>query len=186
MQDEYIGVIKIFAGNFAPRGYMFCAGQLIPISQNQALFAILGTTYGGNGTTNFALPNLQGTVAIGQGTSRGGEIYTLGETAGSSTNTLLVNNLPAHVHTGPSKISVSSAQATDSTPVDGASIATPGQLVSRTFSPTLGFATSTPSVNLNSNVVTASTGSNVPVNNMQPYLTINYIICVEGLFPPRN
>lgn len=184
--DELIGVIKIFAGNFAPRGYMLCQGQILSIAQNQALFAILGTTYGGNGTTNFALPNLQGVVPIGQGNSRSGQNYALGQTAGTETTTILTSNMPPHVHTGPSKISVSSANSTDSTPADGASIAVPGSIVSREFSPTLGFATSTPSVNLNSNVTTAPAGSGLPINNMQPYLAINYIICVAGEFPSRN
>ncbi|EJF99131.1 phage tail protein [Flavobacterium sp. F52] len=184
--DELLGVIKIFAGNFAPRNYMFCAGQILPISQYNALFSLLGTTYGGNGTTNFALPNLQGVVPIGQGQSRFGNFYTLGETAGTPTNTLITSNLPAHIHTGPGTIGVTSAEATDSTPVDGASIATPGELISRVFSPTLGFAKSTPSVKLASEITTGATGSNIPVNNMQPYLAINYIICISGEYPSRN
>ena len=184
--DELIGVIKIFAGNFAPRGYMFCQGQLLSIAQNQTLFSILGTTYGGNGTTNFALPNLQGVVPIGQGNSRSGQNYALGQTAGTETTTILTSNMPPHVHTGPGKISVSSANSTDSTPVGDASIAVPGSFVSRVFTPSLGFATSTPSVNLNSNITTAATGQGLPINNMQPYLAINYIICVEGIYPSRN
>ncbi|MNE33165.1 Phage Tail Collar Domain protein [compost metagenome] len=184
--EEILGVIKIFAGNFAPRGFMFCAGQILPIAQNDALFSLLGTTYGGNGTTTFALPNLQGVVPIGQGQSRFGNFYTLGETAGTPNNTLITSNLPAHIHTGPGTIGVTSAQATVSTPVEGSSIATPGQLVSRAFTPTLGFATSTPSVKLASEITTGATGNNIPVNNMQPYLAINYIICVSGIYPNRN
>ncbi|MBO9584287.1 MAG: tail fiber protein [Flavobacterium sp.] len=184
--DEYLGVIKIFAGNFAPKNYMFCAGQILSIAQNQALFSLLGTTYGGNGTTTFALPNLQGIVPIGQGTSPSGTNFTLGETGGTTNNTLLVNNLPAHNHSGPATVAVTSAQATDSTPIDGSSIATPGSVVSRVFTPTLGFATSTPSVKLTSAITTVNVGSNIPVNNMQPYLAINYIICVQGLYPSRN
>ena len=181
-----MGVIKIFAGNFAPKNYMFCAGQLLSIAQNNALFALLGTNYGGDGITTFALPNLQGVVPIGQGQSRFGNFYTLGETAGTPTNTLITSNLPAHIHTGPGTIGVTSAEATDSTPVDGTSIATPGQLISRVFSPTLGFAKSTPSVKLASEITTGPTGNNIPVNNMQPYLAINYIICVVGIYPTRN
>ncbi len=184
--DEYLGVIKIFAGNFAPKNYMFCAGQLLSISQNTALFSLLGTTYGGNGTTTFALPNLQGIVPIGQGTSPSGTNFTLGETGGAPTTTILTSNIPAHVHSGPGKISVSSSNSTDAVPVDNASIAVPGSVVSREFSPTLGFATSTPSVNLTSNVTTAPTGGGIPIDNMQPYLAINYIICVSGIYPSRN
>lgn len=184
--EEILGVIKIFAGNFAPKGFMFCAGQILPIAQNDALFSLLGTTYGGNGSTTFALPNLQGVVPIGQGQSRSGNIYTLGETAGAPTTTILTSNMPPHVHTGPGKISVSGANSTDAVPVDGASIAVPGSIVSRAFLPTLGFATATPSVNLISNVTTAVAGSGLPINNMQPYLAINYIICVAGIYPSRN
>lgn len=186
MQDEFMGIIKIFAGNFAPRGYMFCAGQILPISQYSALFSLLGTTYGGNGTTNFALPNLQGVVPIGQGNNPASGNYALGQVGGTATNSILTSNMPPHVHAGPGKISVSSANSTDSIPVDGASIAVPGSIVSRAFSPTLGFATSTPSVNLTSTITTSPTGSGIPINNMQPYLAINYIICIEGLFPSRN
>ncbi|GAA3739092.1 tail fiber protein [Flavobacterium ginsengisoli] len=186
MEQEYLGVIKIFAGNFAPRNFMYCAGQLLSIAQNSALFSLLGTTYGGDGITSFALPNLQGVVPIGQGQDRFGNYYALGQVAGSPTTSILTSNLPAHVHTGPGKISVSSGNSTNSVAADGASIATPGSFVSRVFTPTLGFATATPNVNLNSNVTTAPTGSNIPINNMQPYLAINYIICTAGLFPSRN
>jgi len=186
MQDEFMGVIKIFAGNFPPRGYMFCAGQLLSIAQNNALFSLLGTTYGGNGTTTFALPNLQGVVPVGQGNSVYGTSYNLGQVGGAPTTTILTNNMPPHVHNGVGKISVSGANSTDSVPVDGASIAVPGSIVSRAFSPTLGFTTATPSVNLVSNISTVPTGGGIPVNNMQPYLAINYIICVEGVFPNRN
>ncbi len=186
MEQELLGTIKIFAGNFAPKGYMFCAGQILPIVQNSALFSLLGTTYGGNGTTSFALPNLQGIVPIGQGTSPMGGIYTLGEMAGAPTTSILTTNMPPHVHSGLGKISVSNANSTDIVPVENASIAVPGSIVSRTFSGTLGFATSTPSVNLLSNVTTAPAGGGVPINNMQPYLAMNYIICVAGIFPSRN
>ncbi|SEO67855.1 Microcystin-dependent protein [Flavobacterium sp. CF108] len=184
--EEYLGVIKIFAGNFAPRGFMLCQGQILSIAQNTALFSILGTTYGGNGTTTFALPNLQGIVPIGQGNSPQGGTYDLGETAGTPNVSILTSNLPAHVHAGPGTIGVSAADATISAPVDGASIATPGTTVARAFSPTLGFTTATPSVNLASTITTGATGGNIPVSIMQPYLAINYIICVSGLFPSRN
>lgn len=183
--EEYIGVIKIFAGNFAPRGYMLCQGQILSIAQYSALFSILGTTYGGNGTSTFALPNLQGAAPIGQGTGQGTN-YALGQAAGTPNVSILTSNLPAHVHAGPGTISVSNAQATESTPIAGASIATPGAIVSRAFSPTLGFATSTPTVNLASSITTGATGSNIPISIMQPYLAINYIICTEGIFPSRN
>lgn len=183
--EEFIGIVKLFAGNFAPRGWAFCNGQIMSIAQNTALFSILGTTYGGNGQTTFALPNLQGAVAIGWGNGPGGS-YTLGETAGTPNVSILTNNLPAHVHAGPGKISVSTAESTDSTPAAGASIAMPGSVVSRVFSPTLGFATATPSVDLLSNVTTGATGNNIPIPIMQPYVAMSYIICLEGIFPSRN
>ena len=183
--EEFIGIVKLFAGNFAPRGWAFCNGQILSIAQNSALFAILGTTYGGNGQTTFALPNLQGSVPLGWGNGGGGS-YALGQISGTTSVSILTSNLPAHVHAGPGKISVSAAEATDSTPVIGASIATPGSTVSRVFSPTLGFATSTPSVDLVSNVTTGATGSNIPISVMQPYVAMSYIICLEGIFPSRN
>jgi microcystin-dependent protein len=183
--EEFIGIVKLFAGNFAPRGWALCNGQLLSIAQNTALFSILGTTYGGNGQTTFALPNLQGAVAIGAGTGQGIN-YALGQVAGTPTVTLNTNNLPAHSHSGAGKISVSSSNATDSTPVADASIATPGSLISRVFTPTLGFATATPSVNLSTNLTIPSVGNNIPVSVMQPYLAMNYIICLEGIYPSRN
>ncbi|MEO8534141.1 MAG: tail fiber protein [Flavobacterium sp.] len=183
--EEFIGIVKLFAGNFAPRGWALCNGQIMSIAQNNALFSILGTTYGGNGQTTFALPNLQGSVAIGAGNG-GGSNYVLGEVAGTPNVSILTSNLPAHVHGGPGTIAVSSANSTDSTPVAGASIAIPGSIVARAFAPTLGFATATPNVNLATSIVTGVTGSNIPISIMQPYLALTYIICLEGIFPARN
>ena len=183
--DEFIGIVKLFAGNFAPRGWAFCNGQILSIATNQALFSILGTTYGGNGQTTFALPNLQGATAIGAGTGSG-STYVLGQAAGTPNVSILTSNLPAHVHAGPGKISVSASNATDATPVAGASIAVPGSIISRVFTPTLGYATATPSVDLTSNVTTGATGSNLPISVMQPYVALSYIICLEGVFPSRN
>lgn len=183
--EEFIGVVKLFAGNFAPRGWALCNGQILSIAQNSALFSILGTTYGGNGQTTFALPNLQGTVALGAGNG-GGSNYVLGQVAGTPTVSILTTNLPSHVHAGPGKISVSATSASDSVPVAGASIAAPGSFISRVFTPTLGFATATPSVDLTSNVTTGAAGGNIPISVMQPYLALTYIICLEGIFPSRN
>lgn len=183
--EEFIGVVKLFAGNFAPRGWALCNGQLLSIAQYNAVFAILGTTYGGNGTTTFALPNLQGATAIGAGNG-GGSNYVLGQTAGTPNVSILTSNLPAHVHAGPGKISVSASNATDSTPITGASLAVPGSVVSRVFTPTLGYATATPSVDLATNITTGVTGANIPISVMQPYVALTYIICLEGIFPSRN
>ena len=183
--EEYIGIVKLFAGNFAPRGWALCNGQILSIAQYNALFAILGTTYGGNGQTTFALPNLQGAVALGAGNGNGGN-YVLGQVAGTPNVSILTSNLPAHVHAGPGKISVSATNSTDSTPVAGASLGIPGSNVSRVFTPTLGYTAATPSVELTSNVTTGATGNNVPISVMQPYLAMTYIICLEGIFPSRN
>lgn len=184
--EEYLGIVKLFAGNFAPKGWALCNGQLLSIAQNQALFSLLGTVYGGDGRTTFALPNFQSRIPVGAGQSQGLSNYLPGQVAGSQAVTLITSNLPAHVHMGPGKISVSPANATDSVPVKGASIAVPGSLVSRVFTPTLGFATSTPSVDLTTNIMTSATGSNAPVSVMQPYLSMCYIICLQGGFPSRN
>jgi microcystin-dependent protein len=181
--DELMGCIKLFAGNFAPKGYMLCNGQLLSIAQNTALFSILGTSYGGDGVQTFALPNLMGRVAVGTDTQ--GQ-YPLGSIAGSPTTTLNSQQLPAHVHSGSGTISVSPANSTDSVPVKGMSIAVPGSSVARVFTGTLGFATSTPTIDLTSNITTGPAGSNLPVPIMQPYLAMNYIICVAGIFPSRN
>ena len=180
-----IGEMRIFAGNFAPRSWAFCQGQLLPISQNQALFSILGTTYGGDGRTSFGLPDLRGRVPVSTGTGPGLTPRALGQRSGSETNTLDVTQLPSHNHLG--VVHVSSGNASQSTPTTGSSIATPGAGDGRSFSSTLGFNNSTPDVQLNQQSVTiGNNGGNLPVNNMQPWLCINYIICLNGLFPSRN
>ncbi|MHA3789407.1 phage tail protein [Flavobacterium hauense] len=181
--EEFIGIVKLFAGNFAPKGWALCNGQLLSIAQNTALFSILGTTYGGDGQTTFALPNLQGRVPLGTDTS--GK-YPAGSMAGSPSVTLTTLQIPSHTHTGAGTVSVSPADATASVPVKGMSIATPGGLVSRVFTGTLGFATSSPSVDLTSNITTGAAGGGQPVNVMQPYMAMNYIICTSGIFPSRN
>lgn len=183
--EEFIGVIKLFAGNFAPRGWAMCNGQIMSISQNSALFAILGTTYGGDGQNTFALPNLQSRIPIGMGQGPGLSSYVQGQAAGQETNTLNISQMPAHNHVAVVKVSSANASISAATP--NSSIATPGSLVSRTFSPTLGFNEVTPDIQLASTTVTNSVvGSSMPVTNIQPYLALNYIICLEGIYPSRN
>ncbi len=181
--DEYMGIIKMFAGNFAPRGWMFCAGQLLSISNYTALFSILGTTYGGDGRTNFALPDLRTRVPVGggMGPSPGLPYVELGEKSGEVTHTLIATEIPAHNHS----VSVSSTQSSVSTPTNGNTIATPGAMNGRTFTPTLGFAAASPDTVLNPATI-GVTGGSQPHNNMQPYLGVCYIICIEGIFPPRS
>lgn len=180
-----MGVIKLFAGNFVPQNYLMCNGNLLSISQYTALFSILGTTYGGDGRTTFALPDLRGQVAVGAGQSKKtGTAYVEGQTSGSELITLLENNLPPHIHNG--SIAVSSTNATDATPVAGASLGVIGEIAGRDFASKLGYVNATPNVRLsNTSVVTTPTGAGIPIENMQPYLALNYIICVQGLFPPR-
>lgn len=179
--DEYIGIIKIFAGNFAPRGWAICNGQLLSISQNAALFSILGTTYGGDGRTTFALPDLRGRVPAGVGAGPGLPEVVLGELAGEPAHTLIQTEIPAHTHSA----IVSSADSSQAAATPGASIATPGTLSGRTFTATLGFNTTTPNTALNPGSI-APAGGSQPHNNMQPYLGINYIICMDGVFPSRS
>ncbi|HCR75325.1 MULTISPECIES: tail fiber protein [Chryseobacterium] len=181
MDEELIGTIKLFAGDFAPRGYMLCNGAILSISQNQALFSILGTTYGGDGRTTFALPNLNGRTPIGAGTSNTGKNIALGEAAGTPTNTLLSSNLPSMI----SQLRVSSSNATTATPSGNSSIAVSGTYAGRDFQPVPSFTDAAPNTQINGASVTF-TGQNVPVNNMPPYLGLNYIICVNGIYPSRQ
>ena len=179
-----MGVIKLFSGNFAPRSFMLCNGQLLQIRQYTALFSILGTTYGGDGITTFALPNLNGRVPIGQGQSPGTSYYMLGQASGNETTTLLTANMPPHNHQA--HLSVSSSDATEIKPIANSSIAAPGTYAGREFSGTFGFNNENPNTVLNpQSVKTDIAGSGAPINNMQPYLVQNYIICVQGIFPSR-
>ncbi|MHA7055903.1 phage tail protein [Aquimarina sp. M1] len=180
-----IGEVRMFAGNFAPRNWALCEGQLLSINSNQALFSILGTTYGGDGRTSFALPDLRGRVPIGPGHGPGLSDRRLGQRSGTEYNILNITQLPSHNHSG--SIKVNSTDATQSAATNGASIATPGAISGRAFEGTLGYNTSTPDITLNQQSVTiGNTGGNQSVNNMQPWLSIYYIICLQGIFPSRN
>jgi len=154
-QDAYIAEIRLFAGNFAPKGWAFCNGQVLPISQNQALFALIGTTYGGDGRSTFALPDLRGRVPIHTGYGQGVGLtqVVLGEMGGVERNT--VNQLPTTLK------------------VDGVSLDT--KVTGRDGAPSV--------VN---NVTVLSTGQQQVLDNRQPYLGLNYIICLYGIFPPRD
>ncbi len=175
MSSPFVAEIRIFACNFAPTGWAQCNGQLLPISQNTALFSLLGTFYGGDGKSTFGLPDLQGSAAIGQGQGAGLSDRFLGEQAGTETVTLLQAEIPIHSHqmmgafaqgdlTGPTNLSV----FTRSTPgnayqTDAASNLSP----------------------MNFQMLTVA-GSSFPHNNMQPYLTLNFCIAMQGVFPPRG
>ena len=163
--SPYIGEIRMFAGNFAPNGWMFCEGAPLPISENDALFVLIGTTYGGNGQTNFALPNLRGRVPI---SFNGG--HNLGEAAGSTSVTVNIQQLPTHLHT----FNATNGDSTATGPGDA--------VMSKAPSPVYGAATSlVPMAPTVSNV-----GGSQPHNNMMPYLVLNFIIALQGIFPSRN
>ncbi|NML70260.1 phage tail protein [Chryseobacterium sp. RP-3-3] len=178
--EEIMGTIKLFAGNFAPKGFLLCNGALLSIAQNSALFAIIGTTYGGDGQNTFALPNLNGRYPIGSGNSNTGQSYQLGEMSGSPQTTLLSVNLPSFS----SQLKVSNTNATSSSPSSSSSIAITGTGTGRDFAAVPSFVDAAPNAMIHPSTVTFI-GQNQPINNMSPYLGLNYIICVEGIFPSR-
>lgn len=169
-----IGEIRMFAGNFAPRSWAFCQGQILSIAQNTALFSILGTTYGGNGQTTFALPDLRGRVPVGVGQGPGLSSYVLGEMGGVESLTLVAGNLPAHVHS----IGANTGPATAGTPA-GNVMATVQDANRNGINL---YATSANAAMASTGV----TGSSAPIPVLQPFLSLNYVICVEGIFPSRN
>ncbi len=183
--EPFIGEVKILGFQFPPRGYMHCSGQTMSIAEYTALFSLIGTTYGGNGTTTFNLPDLQGRVPINQGTGPGLSDYTLGEAAGAVSATLLSSNMPAHIHTiNNVKVSlkVNSTIADSGTAVG----AYPG-----TSNTNVWAESSTPNQFMAPDiaVATGSTdviGSSMPFSIANPYLVMNYSIAVEGIFPSRN
>ncbi|MDR6968509.1 microcystin-dependent protein [Flavobacterium arsenatis] len=183
--DEFIGVIKIFAGTFAPRGWMLCQGQMLPISNNQALFSILGTNYGGDGITTFALPNLSGIVPIGTGNNpKSGTRYDLAEVGGSETTNLGIANIPAHKHNV--TIHASSTNASYSQPIATSVLAAVGKPQGRDFEAFFGYTDATPDVQMSAAMATESpVGGGLPVANMQPFMAMNYIICMQGIYPSR-
>ena len=183
--NPFIGEIIMFGGNFAPRGWSFCNGQLLAISSNTALFSILGTTYGGDGRTTFGLPDLRGRAAVHAGHGPGLSTRPLGQASGAETVTLQAANLPPHSHNA--QLHVNSGAASVGTPAANNTLAAPGTSDGRTFTPTLGYNGATPNVTLNGgSVTTTNTGSGTAANNMQPYQVVNYIIALVGTYPSRS
>ncbi|MCJ8288288.1 MAG: phage tail protein [Crocinitomicaceae bacterium] len=183
--EPYIAQVMMFGGNFAIRGWALCDGQLLAIASHTALFSILGTTYGGDGRTTFALPDLRGRVAIHPGNGPGLSPYRLGERGGLERVALNTTQIPAHSHA--SALKVSTGESTVSTAVAGNSISTPGALAGRTFTPTLGFGATAPAVALNAgSIVGGNTGGSQSHPNIQPFLGINHLIALQGVFPSRN
>lgn len=176
MADQFVAEIRIFPFNFAPTGWAQCNGQLLPISQNTALFSLLGTFYGGDGKSTFALPDLQDAAALFWGQGSGLSLYDLGQTGGSQTVTLLVSELPVHTHTV--MAGIAGGQAIPTGLVWGTSNA--AKAAANFYAP----AAPSP-VSMNPGAL-AIAGSSFPHNNMPPYLTLNYCIALQGIFPPRS
>jgi microcystin-dependent protein len=172
--DPFVAEIRIFPFNFAPKGWAFCDGQILPLSQNTALFSLLGTTYGGDGRSNFALPDMQGNAPMHPGRGPGLSLHDLGETGGSDTVTLIQSEMPAHSHnleSAPPNFSANTNVATN----NAFGKATQGDpyVATQNQQAVMAFQT------------IATNGGDQPHNNRQPYLTLNFCIALQGVFPPR-
>ena len=172
-QEAYLGDIKLTGVNFEQRSWMECDGRLLPISQYSALFSLLGTQYGGDGRTTFALPDLRGRVPIGQGNGPGLPSYNQGSEGGAPTTALTTSNLPSHNH------------SVNAVVEDGNSASPTGTLPAGTKFLDKEYSTGGTATTMNPAMV-GNTGGSIPANNMQPYVTLRYVICVQGLFPSRN
>jgi microcystin-dependent protein len=172
--DPFVAEIRIFPFNFAPKGWAFCDGQLLPLSQNTALFSLLGTTYGGDGKSNFALPNMQGNAPMHPGQGPGLSLHDLGETGGSETVALLESEMPSHTH------------AMRDHDIDLGELNAPA--ANRSLAKSANATAYTPAANLvpMAAQVLPPAGGSLPHNNMQPYLTLNFCIALQGVFPPRS
>lgn len=173
MSDQFVAEIRIFPFNFPPTGWAFCDGQILPISQNTALFALLGTTYGGDGKSTFALPDMQGNAPMQPGQGQGLSLRDLGEMSGTESVTLLVSEIPVHTHTLMVSSEICDLQTPDANSALGrsgggsawtATVANVVQLAPQALAPA---------------------GGSLPHNNMQPYLTLNFCIALQGIFPQR-
>jgi microcystin-dependent protein len=173
MADPFVAEIRIFPFNFAPRGWAWCNGQILPISQNTALFSLLGTTYGGNGQSTFALPDLQGSAPMHPGQGPGLSLHDLGEVGGSEFVTLLDSEMPAHSHAW----TASNQDGTDQSPVQELFAGGVGGV--STYANAGSIAQMSPQT-------LAPAGGSLPHNNMQPYLTLYFNIALQGVFPPRT
>ena len=172
--DPFVAEIRIFPFNFAPKGWAFCDGQILPLSQNTALFSLLGTTYGGDGKSNFALPNLQGSAPMHPGQGPGLSLHDLGETGGMDAVTLLATAMPAHSHT----------VLAQNTPLGGV-VSANGNSLNRPGSGNLYDGTSTVPVAMAPQAI-MPVGGDQPHNNLMPYLTLNFCIALQGVYPPRT
>ncbi|MFY0256168.1 phage tail protein [Chitinophaga sp. 30R24] len=181
--DPFVGEICMFAFNFPPRGWSECNGQLLPISSNTALFSLLGTTYGGDGRASFALPNLAGQVLIGAGQGPGLTDWYLGATGGTDTVTLTSAQLPTHTHTIANRpLSLPAGDVNNTYNPVGSFLGT-GAASDALYNNTSGAGTMAP---INHSLVAGTVGNAVPLNNMQPSVTMIYAIAMQGVFPPRS
>ena len=169
--DPFVAEIRIFPFNFAPKGWAWCNGQLLPLSQNTALFSLLGTTYGGDGKSTFALPDMQGNAPMHPGQGPGLSLHDLGETGGSETVSLLESEIPSHSHA----VNASGGDGTTGIPAQ--------QLVANGVGVNM-YTTTLTATQLNDNALSPA-GGDQPHNNMQPYLTLNFCIALQGVFPAR-
>jgi microcystin-dependent protein len=175
-----MAVVTTWAADFAPKNWAYCYGQLLSIAQNTALFSLLGTTYGGDGRVTFGLPDLRGRMPIGLGQLAGGENYTLGEVGGTQSITLGIGNIPSHNHNGSVAIALQSNAGDGATGEPGGNY--PGQV-------TNGYSSAVPDIAMKApayNTTIGVAGNSIPYNNQSPYLAINYIICMYGIFPSRS
>jgi microcystin-dependent protein len=175
MADPFVAEIRVFPFNFAPKGWAWCDGQLLPLSQNTALFSLLGTTYGGDGKSNFALPDLQGRAPMHPGQGPGLSLHDLGETGGSETVSLLESEIPAHAHS----LNASNQPGEDPNPG-------PTQAIARSVGASLYQDVVNQNIVMMSDQTLAPAGGDQPHNNLQPYLTFYFCIALQGVFPPRT
>lgn len=178
MEEDYVGMIKLFAGKTAPRNWAFCDGSSLKVADNTCLFAIIGSLYGGDGVVNFNLPNLCGNVCIGAGQGTGLSNYNAGEVGGQSAVILTMDELPSHSH----GFWVSSASASQTAASIGTSLAAMSALSGRSKVPVNAYVDQVPGVALSPGSISGS-GGNQSHNNVQPYLGVNFIICVNGMLP---
>ncbi|MBI3893264.1 MAG: phage tail protein [Candidatus Wallbacteria bacterium] len=171
MSDPYLGEIRMFAGTYAPVDWAFCNGQMLSVSEYQALFALIGTTYGGNGTTNFGVPDLRGRLPMHDGQGTGLTPRTLAQSSGTETVTLTENQMPAHTH----NLMGTSANATASSPAN-ALLASASEV----------YASGTPALLPLANSTVVPTGGSQSHDNVMPFLCVNFIICLQGFFPQRG
>jgi len=182
MSDQFVAEIRIFPFNFAPTGWAFCDGQLMPISQNTALFSLLGTTYGGDGKSTFALPNMQDNAPMQPGQGQGLSLRDLGEMSGAASITLLQSEIPVHTHIAQVSTAEANSNAANGN-VIGAAKYDDGQGTTGQIS-IFSANTANPLVQLAPTEL-ALAGGNLPHNNMQPYLTLNFCIALQGIYPQR-